>query len=332
MPKILMLDPNPKSAVSFYRSIGTFSYLHRLDPNVHYELLSVYNWNTWMGADILYVQRPYADDHLGAIVEAQKCNVKVWVDTDDLLHEIPNYNPNHRTFNNPKEKFLDNFLNSVKRADVVTVTTEVLKDYYSEYNENVQIVENAHNDYAFPFMKLIGDSAKAINWRGSNTHRMDVLSVAQQIVNVREKHKDWKWIFVGNDLWYITELLKGNAIEIPEKPILTFFELLRTVGSSIQVVPLVDNNFNRAKSSISWIEATYGGMTTVAPNFPEFNKPGCLCYEGEEQFEYYLEKCIKSKAFRQENYEKSFKYIKENLLLSQVNRKRMDIINELRNK
>lgn len=51
--------------------------------------------------------------------------------------------------------------------------------------------------------------------------------------------------------------------------------------------------------------------------------------EKQDSFGYYLEKCIKSKTFREENYLKSYEYIKENLLLSKINLKRLEIIERL---
>ena len=329
MSKIIILDPTIKSAVSFYRSVGPFSYLHKLDPHFSFEILDRFNDWTWIGKDILFLQRPYAPDHLQAMEEARKSNLKIWVDTDDLLHDIPKYNPNYRVFNNPKQKYLDNNKQAIKEADVVTVSTEKLREYYSAYNDNVKVIENAHNDYIFPFTKYIGDVHKTIGWRGSTTHRMDLLSVAEQFVNLSKQNKDWRWVFMGNDLWYITELIAGSVQEVPERSFSVYFEMLRKINFAVMVFPLIDNDFNRAKSSNALLEATYGGSVCIAPDLPEFNKPGCLCYKDPQKFAYYVEKCMQSKSFREENYEKAYKYINENLLLSKINRKRLDVIKEL---
>lgn len=329
MPKLLVIDPNPKSAVSFYRSLGPFSYLYKIDPSVQYETPTVINWNTLTGNEILYIQRPFAEDHITALREAKKIGMKTWLDLDDLLHEIPKYNPYHKAFELPTSQIRNVFERAIKMVDIVTVTTQELKDYYFSFNNNIEIVENAHNDYAFPFKRFIGGEKPIINWRGSETHRMDILSVAQQIVSISKQYPDWSWVFMGNNLWYITEIIKGKVAEIPEKPILDYFEIMANMGAAIQIVPLIDNRFNRAKSAIAFYEGTYGGMVTIAPDFPEFNEPGCLCYKDAEQFGYLLEKCIKSKSFRKENYEKAFEYIKNNLLLSKINKKRIDIIYRL---
>lgn len=330
MPKILMLDPAPDSAVAFYRSSGPFSNLHKLDPHIQCQWTERFNWwQFYTGTDILYCQRPFDNNHLKVIKEAKEWGIKIWVDTDDLLHEIPKYNPYYKVFNNPKDNKKEIFEESMKEADIITVTTQKLKDYYTKFNKNIEILENAHNDYAFPFKKHIGKPQNMITWRGSTTHRMDILSVAEQMVNVSRSHKDWTWVFLGNDLWYITEIIKSKAIEIPEKPIIEYYEILRNMGSAILIVPLLDNEFNRAKSSIAYQEATYGGMVTIAPDLPEFDRPGCIKYKDPSQFAYLLEKCIKSRTFREENYEKAYDYIKENLLLSKVNQKRLDIIHRL---
>jgi hypothetical protein len=57
----------------------------------------------------------------------------------------------------------------------------------------------------------------------------------------------------------------------------------------MMVVPLRDNAFNRAKSNIAQLEATFGGMLTVGPKWPEWTtgieQADRLLYASPQQIE-----------------------------------------------
>jgi len=97
------------------------------------------------------------------------------------------------------------------------------------------------------------------------------------------------------------------------------------------IYTLSDTPFNRAKSNISWIEATYAGSSVIAPEFlPEFaNMPGVITYNElmDSVFEN-VKDFNKSLAITNDL---SWRYIKENLLLSQVNNLRYQSLLALKN-
>ena len=326
MIKISIHEPMPMSAVAYYRSIGTFSYLPKIQPNIQINLPSQISWSNLVGTDILYMERPQQDADLNALEIAKEFNVKIWVDYDDLLHEVPKYNPSYKFYTTTHVG--KNIEKAIELADIVTVSTPKIKEYYEKFNPNIHIIENAHNDYQYQWEK-VETTVDAINWRGSATHRQDLLSVACEMFSLAEKYSDWAWTFIGNEVWYITDRIK-NSFNLAECDIISYNKFIKDLKSGIQIVPLLWNEFNKAKSNIGWIEGTYAGSVTVAPNLGEFTKPGVCMYDDKaDSFAYYLEKCIKSKSFRQEKYIESFEYIAQNLMLSKVNKKRITIIEKL---
>jgi hypothetical protein len=330
MPHITIHEPMPLSAVAFYRSIGVFSYLSKLDPTITISVPESISWAALSGTDIFYMQRPQSPRDLLTLNMARNFNIPVWVDYDDLLHEIPRYNPGWDYFRKPPAEPLNRIIEAITAADIVTVSTPAIRDYYLKYNKNIHVIENAHNDYRYP-LKIVNDTYENVNWRGSNTHRQDILSVATYIFDLAQQYSNWKFSFIGNDLWYITERIP-NCIHLKECDIIDYFYFIREWKSAIQINPLLDNAFNIAKSNIAFIEGTYAGSATIAPDLPEFSKcQGAILYTPDDGkiFAYQLEKCMKSKSYRQEKYRESFEYVRDNLLLSQVNRKRIEIIGEL---
>jgi hypothetical protein len=109
--------------------------------------------------------------------------------------------------------------------------------------------------------------------------------------------------------------------------IVQYNQYIYDLSPSINIVPLVDSIFTRCKSNISFIEGTWAGAACLCPDIPEFQKDGVVNYK--ENFGYLLEKLMKSQSFRQENYEKAYQYIQDNLLLSIINQKRIKIIGEV---
>lgn len=328
MVKISIHEGAPLSAVSYYRSIGTLSYLSKINKKITTDILSKTSWASIVNTDIFYMERPQTNNDLEALEIAKDFNVKIWIDFDDLLHDIPKYNPCYKMYKNNDSLLLKNVEKALKIADVVTVSTSTIKDYYLKFNENIHVIENAHNDYRYPFEKIT-ETFDSINWRGSTTHRQDLLSVSQDIFRISDTYDKWAWVFIGNDIWFITDKIKRH-FNIEECCTVVYNKFIKDARSAIQIVPLLFSPFNTAKSNIGWIEGTYAGSVTICPKLPEFEKPGAVNYTDKEgSFGYYLEKAIKSKMFRYENYVKSYEYIKENLLLSNINKKRLEIIDRL---
>jgi hypothetical protein len=214
---------------------------------------------------------------------------------------------------------------SLEIADIVTVSTEFIKNYYSDINQEIIVIPNAHNDYNYPLQKVT-ETTDFINWRGSNTHRQDILSCAEEMVQLSRKYPDWAWSFIGNDLWYITDQI-ARHYNLKETDIISYHKYIKEIAPAIQIVPLVLSDFNRAKSNIAWLEGTYSGAATIAPDLPEFNASGCVNYTDKEgSFTYHLEKLICSKEYRQKKYHESFDHINDNLLLSKINQLRLGIV------
>jgi hypothetical protein len=325
MVTISIHEPAPFSGVAYYRSIGTLSFLPKLNKKIQLKRPEQIAWNSLIDTDILYMERPQHHSDLTALEIAKDFNVKVWVDYDDFLHGIPEYNPTYKMYSKPE--ILERIEQAMTMANVVTVSTPFLKDFYSKFNQNIHVLENAHNDYKYPFKK-IEQTELAINWRGSATHREDLLSVKENLVDLSHRH-NWGWTFIGNDTWYITDYMK-NCYSFSEVDVATYNKFILDLRSAIQIVPLLFSDFNRAKSNIGWIEGTYAGSATIAPLLPEFEKPGVINYmDKPDSFGYYLEKAIKSKSFRKKKYNESYEYIHDNLLLSDLNKKRIEIVEGL---
>jgi hypothetical protein len=328
MIKIKVCTQYPEGACSYYRSLGVISKLSYLKTeNIIVEKITEFEWSNLINTDIVFFERPRSADMVKAMEFVKQFGIKIWSDIDDDFFSVPIYNPSHKFFSQP------NTINAITRCleltDVLTVTTPALQKKYKKYcaNKPIIIIENAFNDYNFQLSEQPSDN-NIINWRGSNTHRNDLLSCIKQLTRLSEEKTDCTFNFIGNDLWYIAGEIK-NFNQIEEKTNVSYFNYIKKLQPQIQIFPLEFNEFNLAKSNISWIEGTYSGAVNVCADMPEWNKPGIETYKTPEEFYEKVILLLTDKKKRIKNFYESLDYIKENLLLSIVNKKRLEVMANL---
>jgi len=73
----------------------------------------------------------------------------------------------------------------------------------------------------------------------------------------------------------------------------------------------------------------YSGAVTIAPDMPEWRRPGITTYKTPDEFETKINELMSDEKLRCNNFDLSLEYINENLLLSKVNRKRIEVIEQL---
>ena len=316
--KIKIVSSVPHGACSFYRSHGVF---YKLAETIG---VSDIGWKTLIDADILFFERPDTAAFFEAGKIANDMNIKLWVDYDDNLLCLPSTNPHNEFYNNRNTQ--KNIIKNLEIADIITVATNALAEEFDFLDKKIEIIPNAHNDYIFPFEYNYSDK-NIIIWRGSATHRGDLLRYSKQIWDIAAKYNKWNWEFIGRELWYITDNIKRKNI-LPELNLPVYFKTIKRINPAIYIVPLDFNTFNFSKSNCGWLEMTYAGAVTLAPNMPEWKRPGIINYDNPDDFQDKLDLVIKHEDLRRENYDLSYNYIKENLLLSVVNKKREKIIND----
>jgi hypothetical protein len=325
--KILYISPDSKDAVSYYRGIGVLAKL----PNV--EIIDrssgEVSWKEMSQVDIVYLGRPYRDIDRYIAELAQFNNVPLIVDYDDLLMEVPEDSPKAHYFKSPDTHEV--IKTCLGLATAVTVSTQKLRDKFIEYNKNIHVVPNAHNDHLFKAWKEHNPKSNYIVYRGGDSHYPDIETHANVLVDLINESKGLKWVFMGlnpfNIRPYVTN--KEKLIHVPDMDIMYYFLKLSQLNPKLVIVPLNDNPFNQAKSNIAYLEATYAGAVTVAPIYlPEFNRPGVLNYHDERSFHTTVSAALKSND-NEGSHRLAKECITSKLLLSNVNKIREKIINKI---
>ena len=331
MIRVLTLAPQITDGTSFYRLGGILPYLEKEYSDIHIKDISnrdSLDWPDYVSYDIAVFQRPFIKPHLSAITMMKTMGIKVIIDYDDDVLNLPIHNPYYSSYKSNEQNIKD--IASI--ADHIWVSTNSLKETFSKYNSNITIIPNAHNDYLFPLSNKapFNNKTKNVAYRGGTTHEVDVYSHLDEWIEIINKNKKTNFYFMGARFPYLESKCGDNYLIMPGTHILDYFKNIRKLNPNIFIYTLENTKFNQGKSNISWIEATYAGAAVIAPEFlPEFVKPGIANFSGSL-------KDIFDKLKSDNNVLKlmndlSWDYIRTNLLLSHVNQKRYNTISELKN-
>lgn len=320
--KILAVIPNPKDATSFYRAVGPLSIMER-DYDVSYDILSTgdeLSWVKMLRYDVLFIQRPCLEAHLQAIVLARQLRKPTWIDFDDDVFTIPRDNPAHLYY--AQSGVRENVKLAMQSADMITVSTEALREAYSPYSDKIIVCRNAYNDGLIASFREPKNN-KVICWRGTNTHERDVRHYADEIIAVMRENPEWKFACLGANWWFLSEEIESQFIFQATSSVVQFFSMLYEIGAAIQIVPLFDNAFNQSKSNIAWQEATIIGSACVIPTFKEWQECEGAKYTSVKGFGDSIRYLINNPNHRDHMVKQSRAVLDEQFKLSTVNKKRI---------
>jgi hypothetical protein len=314
--KILMLPFNRADATAFYRSVGIAKDLElqlgcRID--IVQQDRAELNWSAVYEYDLVLFQRPQSREMLSDARRIREMGIPIWLDYDDDMLNIHHQHIYAAYYNLNRQIFID-FL---KLADVVTVSTRSIADSFAEYNANIHVIENG-----IPARMLRADLGTGSNttvWRGSVSHESDVFAYSPQIQRVIDEGNNFT--FMGYNPFF----LRGFTL-VQEMDLFQYLRYLRNLHPRFVIVPLIDNVFNRGKSNIAWMEATISGAVCIAQDLPEWDKPGVIRFGNPTNFYNVYKKALKRDDL-DDLRQASIDYIRENLTVEVLNNKRINAIN-----
>lgn len=330
MIRVLTFAPNVYDGTSFYRLGGVMPYLEQEYSDVHIKDMShtkEIDWADYISYDVAIFQRPFIAPHLNTIKMLKAMNVKVIIDFDDDLFHIPMHNPFFKNYDANQQNIKD----ICKIVDHIWVSTKSLKETYSQYNDSVEVIPNAHNDYLFPVDKKMpfNKETNKVSYRGGSTHEVDVYAHLDSWVTIINENTNHEFYFLGARFPYLESRCGDNYLIIPGTHIIDYFRNMNKLNPNMFIYTLEDIKFNHGKSNISWIESTYAGAAVIAPtDMEEFIRPGIANFD--KTFVSLFNKLKDDKEVLKLMNDTSWDYIKAKLLLSQVNQKRYNSIVEVK--
>lgn len=193
-------------------------------------------------------------------------NIKCVYEIDDDFENMPESSPSYKTTMSvlPQIKYF------WAHANMITCTTEPLKELLSKYNKNVQVVPNAIDfDYWDQFKKTNYDpETVVIGWTGSAFHYDDIAFIEDIITDIVNKYDYVKFLYAGDAQINVSkpvDFFKGipmsKRIILPKVTINKYPELISKID--IGIAPLIDNKFNESKSNLKYLEYSALGIPSV---------------------------------------------------------------------
>lgn len=302
------------------------SVARHINLNTEHEFLC-FNAKQWTGdildGDIIIFQMVINPD---AILDAQRRGAKVVYEMDDLLTEKVG-----REEINDDDRFVNGMVESIKLADMVTVTTEALAKKARKFNENVVILPN-YMDMGWwgekSEVKRRGDIR--LGWAGSVSHDADLKFISPVIAKIIEEYDNVKFVYCGaggvSSSSLHTELMFGKDLfkEIPthrrEFFLGTSTDLWgyksKCLHFDIAIAPLVDDSFNECKSNIKWQEYSLNGCAGVYSDVAPYSdiKHGLKAKTADEFYEK-IKELIDGPADRKRLAEKAYNEVRNNWTL-----------------
>mgnify|MGYP001219228161 CR=1 FL=1 len=219
---------------------------------------------------------------------SSKYKFKLIYDVDDIfvLEDIPMYNSYRSAYEN--KELQESGKTILGMVDKVTVPCEQMKQYYSKYNKNVQVIPNyppkfwLDNLYEPDNINNVYNDKKIkpkIMYAGSSAHfdiknrNKGVDDLSHVIDMIKKTVDEYEWIFMGAIPPGLVDEVRQKKITIYQwQNIYDLPRFVKNLNISVFVAPLNDNTFNRCKSDIKIIEAGALGIPCVCQDLPTYEK------------------------------------------------------------
>ncbi len=314
--RVLVVTAKPEGNVSFYRAVHPLK-----KAGVKFDIMNPdFNTGSLKEYDCVLMTQAYGHMHVAIAEKCLELGVKLWLDYDDLLTDVTPWSPKSwLEFKQPWVK--ENMDKLMSMATWITYSTPYLNNHF---NNNGHVIPNAFDHKFFSNPSDHGNQ-KEVMYRGGDSHNLDLWTYHRPILNAL-RHKDWVPHFVGFNPIYIN--MELNGIWTPQLEAMEYWKFLEErCNGGILMVPLKDSKFNRSKSNIAWVEGTYAGCAVLAPNWPEWQRPGIINYDNESDFERKLVAMMSGRINLKEKMLKSREWIMENLTLEKINELRIELLN-----
>jgi len=271
MINIALIKKPQESALTFYRTAPWIELAKEERLLITEFKPTDFTTDTARFYDVLICHRPGNITELTAIYIAKKLGIRVIVDLDDLLWNIPIGNEAWRFYNKDADDLL---MRALINADIISVSTPALRDEVEmRFGKRPIVVRNAISPSLFYLheepKQLEEEEPIKILWRGSNTHAADLFTHRDAFIN----SKRIEWNFFGATPWFFLEDYGGHLpdfIQHTHTPnVLDYFAKLAEIRPNYIIVPLEQNTFNNCKSEIAMLEAWLVGAGCIAPEWQD---------------------------------------------------------------
>lgn len=237
--------------------------------------------------DVMIWQPVFYDHTLQFFNEIrQKYGKSTFIETDDNYLDVPPWNEAQRSFG-PTSSHRYYATEAMSWSDGMFTTTPYLKDLYGKFNENIHVIENSldfKGDRKFVGWDKVSvrkHKGIRIGWIGGRSHFEDLMMVAPALREILERYPEVTLVLVNSaikpscealGIKYPFEGLKNVHYADRSVHINRYAQFMASFGFDIGIAPLVDCNFNRAKSNLRWLEYSALKVPSVSTDISHFSQ------------------------------------------------------------
>ena len=262
----------------------------------------------WKSADIVIIARGFPDgDTIELVRQVKQAGKYLVYETDDAIPLIPEHHkkPWYR-------EAAPYVFECARLADVVTVSTEALARVFEPHSEAVVVIENQLDPRlwtpALLAHKPKSDDRTRIGVVGSKNHEKDFEILSDAIRAIAEKDESVLWIAYGDGARHLVrDLPPARALYVPPNYVYEGHpSRLAGLGLDIALCPLFDDEFNRCKSDIKYLEFGFLGVCGVYSKLPPYETSvahgvtGMLCEWSAKAWEEYIRALVADNTLRGE--------------------------------
>lgn len=235
-------------------------------------------------SQIIIYRTPYSEQFKQLIELAHKYNKPVFYDIDDLVYDTSYTDQLDyvKTLGKQEKEAYDSGVRSygklMELCDAFITSTTDLKNELLKLGKPVYLNRNLASEELISISeqaiaKTIKDKKKIKigYFSGSITHNENFDLIRSAILKILKEFPQTELHLVGH--LTIPDEMKNYKKQLIVHDFLDWTLLPSLVAEmDINLAPLVDNVFNRAKSEIKWLEAALVGVTTVASDIGSFSE------------------------------------------------------------
>ncbi len=250
--------------------------------------------------DVIVIHREHQSSTLKFIREAQDLKKLIVYDLDDNLWHLDPKNPSSLFWKRPEVS--QGVIDCIKASDIVTVSTNYLGKVISHLNKNINLLPNMLPSKFWQVEREKHPGKVIVGWAGGAQHFSDLEILRGVIEQILDDYPQVEINLAGMPSYPFKSqsrirMLKVSTVENYPKETLSRFD--------IGLAPLIDNQFNRCKSDLKFIEYGILGIPMIgSPVQPylesvEHGKTGFLAKNPKDWLKY-LKRLIEDEDLRKE--------------------------------
>ncbi len=309
-PSMVLSQYNHNNRIRFYPSYG----MHFINDPQYYKSLF-----------FIMFQRSATTDQLELIKHfrknfREKTKTPILYEIDDLLTDIPEWNFANAYY----KKYSNTAIEIMKQMDGMIVSTNKLKEVYSQYQSNIEVVKNhlVKGFWGEPTYISKKNKKPRILWAGSGNHFSQDKDIkggdfGNKLIDFIIKTKDkYQWVIIGGmplELKSINEIEYYKWINIME-----YSNVIKSLNIDLAIAPLEQNLFNECKSNIKALEYTAAGIPAVYSDIEPY-KNLTLTSKTDEQMIHLIESHLENFDSLESVWLSDYKKLKDQLFWDDTN-------------